>query len=366
MLTRMIYPFTAIAGQDELKLALLLNAVDPHIGGVLAMGDRGTAKSTAVRALASLLPPIAVMSGCRFHCDPSRPHTWCDECQTRPTGAATRTAGEITAHAHAISVPMVELPLGASEDRLLGSLDIEAALVLGERRFEPGILARAHRGFLYVDEVNLLDDHLVDRLLDVAASGVNRVEREGISLTHPAEFVLVGSGNPEEGELRPQLLDRFGLYVCVSTITDVATRAEIVRRRLAYTANPADFVSRYQGAEEALANRIAQARANLAQVVMPDDLIDAIAGLCCDLEIVGHRGELTVVRTAKALAAFEGSHSCTWRHVAQTAPMALRHRLRRDPLDPIGDDDAIAEALVIRQSMLGGDEVEPPPYRAAR
>src|SRR5690606_27355714 len=271
-----VYPFTAIVGQDELRLALVLVAIDPLIGGVLAMGDRGTAKSTAVRALARLLPPIPVVAGCPFRCDPDRPDEWCSLCRERDSrGEKLATEWQ--------PIPVVDLPLGATEDRFLGSLDIEAALTRGETVFAPGLLARANRGFLYIDEVNLLEDHLVDLLLDVAASGVNVVEREGVSLTHPARFVLIGSGNPEEGDLRPQLLDRFGLFVPVATITDIRLRVEIVRRRDDFERHPLAFAARFAAAEEDLRARIVHARERLDAVEVPQTVLEAVARLAAEL-----------------------------------------------------------------------------------
>src|SRR6185503_5855052 len=253
---RPAYPFTAIVGQEEMKLALLLSVIDPYIGGVIVMGHRGTAKSTAVRALAALLPPISKVKGCLYGCDPKQPAELCDDCLAK-AGRLTVVRG---------SVPVVDLPLGATEDRVCGTLDIERALVDGVKAFEPGLLARANRGFLYIDEVNLLDDHLVDVLLDAAASGRNIVEREGISISHPARFVLVGSGNPEEGELRPQLLDRFGLYTQITTITDLDQRVEIVERRERFDDDPAAFEAEFAAAEDQLRKQITRAKKLLARV----------------------------------------------------------------------------------------------------
>lgn len=332
-----VYPFTAIVGQDELRLALVLVAIDPLIGGVLAMGDRGTAKSTAVRGLARLLPPIPVVAGCPFRCDPGRPEEWCSFCRERAAQGGLETEWQ--------PIPVVDLPLGATEDRVTGSLDIEAALTRGETVFAPGILARANRGFLYIDEVNLLDDHLVDLLLDVAASGVNVVEREGISLQHPARFVLVGSGNPEEGDLRPQLLDRFGLYVQVATITDIALRVEIVRRRDEFERRPQAFIARFSTAERDLRDRIAAARERLDAVVVPDETVEAAARLAAELGLSGHRGELCLLRAARALAAFAGREAATVADVAALAPMALSHRLRRDPLDDLDSGERVRHAV---------------------
>jgi magnesium chelatase subunit D len=317
------YPFTAIVGQDEMKLGLILSVIDPHIEGVLIMGHRGTGKSTAVRALADLLPPLKRVRGCAYGCDPRGADGSCESC-----AVATRRGRPLPGEER--RVPVVELPLGATEDRVCGSLDIEKALNAGIKAFEPGLLARAHRGFLYIDEVNLLEDHLVDLLLDVAASGRNVVEREGISLSHPARFVLVGSGNPEEGEVRPQLLDRFGFYVCVETVNELDARVEIMRRRERFERDPEVFRNE-AGAEQArLRRRIVCARRLLPQVDADSELIARIAGVCLQLNIVGHRGELTILRAAKALAAFEGRKRATDGDVRRVAVMSLRHRLRRD------------------------------------
>lgn len=337
-----IFPFSAIVGQDDLKLALLLTSVDPLIGGVLAMGHRGTGKSTTVRALARVLPPLAVVRGCRFHCDPQRPEEWCSECHER---FPQRAGGPAFAHDPSapgnrfpegvevdyIETPFVDLPLGTTEDRLLGSLDMEKALREGIKAFEPGLLARAHRGFLYVDEVNLLDDWIVDRLLDTVAAGWHVVEREGISLRHPARFILVGSGNPEEGELRPQLVDRFGLSVTVETPTDIDERVAILRRRDAFERDPAAFVARFQPEEERLRRRIAAARRLLPSVEVPTEVLRLAASLCAELGLDGHRGELTLMRTSAALAAWEGRPAARRDDVVRIAPLALLHRLRPDP-----------------------------------
>jgi len=306
-----------------MRRALLIAAVDPGIGGVLVLGDRGTGKSTAVRALAALLPNIRVAAGCRYNCDPQDPRSLCDDCRARrATLRATRAP-----------VPVVDLPLGATEDRVVGALDLERALAHGEKRFEPGLLARANRGFLYIDEVNLLEDHLVDLLLDVAVSGENVVEREGLSVRHPARFVLVGSGNPEEGELRPQLLDRFGLCVEVRTPTELATRVEVIRRRTAFERDADAFADAYRMAEEKLRRRILTARAGLGAVMLPDEIMERAARLCIALGTDGLRGELTLMRAAQAAASLDGSERVTLAHLREVAPPALRHRLRRNPLD---------------------------------
>jgi magnesium chelatase subunit I len=333
------FPFTAIVAQDELKLALLVCAVDPGIGGVLAFGDRGTGKSTAVRALAALLPPMRVVDGCRYCCDPDASIGWCSECRARfASGAPTKGTKIAKApKSHLAPVPVVDLPLGATEDRVVGALDLERALSQGVKAFEPGLLARANRGFLYVDEVNLLEDHLVDLLIDVAASGENVVEREGLSVRHPARFVLVGSGNPEEGELRPQLLDRFGLAVEVRTPDDLQTRVEVVRRRDAFERDPQAFTAQWSRAQAAEQKRIVNARKRLADVSVPDATLERAATLCIALGTDGLRGELTLVRAARALAAHEGDKLVADQHLKRLAAPALRHRLRRNPLD---DSDA--------------------------
>src|SRR6478735_1459260 len=311
------FPFSAIVGQDEMKLALLIAAVDPKVGGVLAFGDRGAGKSTAVRALAALLPNMKVVAGCRYNCNPERPAEFCEDCRVRAAKGGLKSAQ--------ISVPVVDLPLGATEDRVVGALDLERALTRGEKAFEPGLLARANRGFLYIDEVNLLEDHLVDLLLDVAASGVNTVEREGLSIRHPARFVLVGSGNPEEGELRPQLLDRFGLAVEVTTPTDIATRVAVVRARDAYERDPVAFCAARTGEEKKIQKRILLARERLPGVTVPDAALERAARLCLALGTDGLRGELTLMRTARALAALDGDAAVTDDHLRRIAPASLRH-----------------------------------------
>lgn len=333
-----VYPFAAIVGQEEMKLALLLNVIDPLIGGVLIMGHRGTGKSTAVRALADLLPNIWKASDCAFGCDPDETENLCDECDARLTahGKLARTRAV---------VPVVDLPLGATEDRVCGTINLERALKDGVKVFEAGLLARAHRGFLYVDEVNLLEDHLVDLLLDVAVTGRNTVEREGISLTHPARFVLVGSGNPEEGELRPQLLDRFGLYAEVQTVTDLEQRVRIVSLREAFERDPAKLRAEFEAEQQRLRRSLTRARKLAPQVSLSHEMLRAIASLCLQLRIDGHRGELTIARAARALAAFEGRREVSEEDVRRVAQLALRHRLRRDPLEPTGGGTRITQAL---------------------
>lgn len=332
------YPFTAIVGQEEMRLALLLTVIDPHIGGAIILGHRGTGKSTAVRALADLLPPILKVKGCLYGCDPVSLDSLCDGCRERLEKNA-KLASERG------PVPVVDLPLGATEDRVCGTLDIERALVEGVKAFEPGLLARANRGFLYIDEVNLLDDHLVDVLLDAAASGINVVEREGISVAHPARFVLVGSGNPEEGDLRPQLLDRFGLFTEITTITDLDQRIEIVERRERFEKDATVFREEFRDSQDRLRKQLEKARAACHLVRLDRSLLRRIAELCVSLEVDGHRGELTIARAAKAVAAFEGRDVVTAEDVRRVARMSLRHRLRKDPLERVESGERIEQAL---------------------
>ena len=334
------FPFSAIVGQDEMKLALLIASVEPSIGGVLVFGDRGTGKSTAVRALAELLPPMKVVIGCPYSCDPHAPAKACEVCKAPP-----RTTAKATLKSGTVPVPVVDLPLGATEDRVVGALDLERALTQGVKAFEPGLLARAHRGFLYIDEVNLLEDHLVDLLLDVAASGENVIEREGLSVRHPARFVLIGSGNPEEGELRPQLLDRFGLSVEVRTPTDVAQRVEVIRRRDAYERDPAAFNAAWHKEDARVRRRIVAARERVADVAVPDAVLEQTTRLCMALGTDGLRGELTLMRAARALAAIEAAPVVGLDHIRRVAPPALRHRLRRNVLDDTGSSTRVERAL---------------------
>ncbi|MEV4257806.1 ATP-binding protein, partial [Spirillospora sp. NPDC049652] len=321
------YPFSAVVGMADLKLALLVNAVSPAVGGVLVRGEKGTAKSTVVRALAALLPPVDTVPGCRFSCDPTDPDPRCPDGPHDAVTAQVRDAR------------LVELPVGASEDRLTGSLDIERALTEGVKAFEPGLLAAAHRGVLYVDEVNLLHDHLVDLLLDAAAMGESHVEREGVSVRHAARFLLVGTMNPEEGELRPQLLDRFGLTVEVAATRDPAERAEVVRRRLRFEEDPAAFAAAWTGAEAALADRITAARALLPEVVLTDAALRQITAVCAAFEVDGLRADLVTARAAMALAAWNGRTEVTSDDVRTAARLALPHRRRRDPFDAPGLDE---------------------------
>lgn len=328
------FPFTAVVGQDDLRLALLLNAVSPAVGGVLVRGEKGTAKSTAVRALSALLPPVDVVTGCRFSCDPAAPDPACPDGPHEVEASTTRPAR------------MVELPVGASEDRLVGALDIERALSEGVKAFEPGLLADAHRGILYVDEVNLLHDHLVDLLLDAAAMGASYVEREGVSVRHAARFLLVGTMNPEEGELRPQLLDRFGLTVEVAASREPDQRVEVVRRRLAHDDDPAAFVARWADDEAEVRARIVAARALLPSVRLGDGALRQIAATCAAFEVDGMRADIVMARTATALAAWAGRTDVLAEDVRQAALLALPHRRRRNPFDAPGlDEDKLDETL---------------------
>ena len=339
-MTKANFPFSAIVGQEEMKRALLIAAVDRSIGGVMVFGDRGTGKSTAARGLAALLPPIRIVAGCRYGCDPAGAPDCPDGCATRGGQKAGRAP-----------VPFVDLPLGATEDRVIGALDLERALTRGEKAFEPGLLARAHRGFLYIDEINLLEDHLVDLLLDVAASGENVVEREGLSIRHAARFVLVGSGNPEEGELRPQLLDRFGLSVEVRTPDVLAERIEVVKRRDAFDRDPQGFVALWAAEDTKILRRLARAQAMLDRVTVPDAVLELAARLCMAIGADGLRGELTLMRAGRALAALERKAIVDRSHVTRIAAMALRHRLRRNPLDDSGSTVRIERAMA---EVLGG------------
>ncbi|MEM0977389.1 MAG: magnesium chelatase ATPase subunit I [Pseudomonadota bacterium] len=325
------FPFSAIVGQEEMKRAVILTAIDPTIGGVLIFGDRGTGKSTAIRALAGLMPPIERIAGCLYN--------------SASLAARPSFADLLEDKIESVPTPVVDLPLGVTEDRVVGALDIERALTKGEKHFEPGLLARAHRGYLYIDEVNLLEDHIVDLLLDVAASGENVVEREGLSVRHPAKFVLVGSGNPEEGELRPQLLDRFGLSVDVSTPTTVKDRVEVIRRRDAFESDHKNFMRKWKAADTRTRKAILSAREALGTITTPDAALEDCAALCIALGADGLRGELTLLRSARALAAFEGATEVTRDHIRQIAPSALRHRLRRDPLDEAGSDQRVANTI---------------------
>lgn len=319
-----IYPFTAIVGQERMKRALILNAVEPRIGGVLIRGERGTAKSTAARALAALLPKVNVVKDCRFGCDPQNPNAWCTECRER--AAASKDLPF-----EAKSTPFVNLPVSATEDRVVGTLDIEKAIQKGERHFEPGVLASANRGLLYIDEVNLLDDHVVDLLLDSAAMGVNMVEREGISFSHPARFILVGTMNPEEGDLRPQLLDRFAFSVEIVGIRDARERVLIMERNIAFEADPDAFRHDFMLKEEELSHQIEQARKLIGKVTHTKRDLLSIAALTASLNVDGHRADLVILKAARAQAAFEGRTSVSDHDIALAAELTLPHRIKRGP-----------------------------------
>ncbi len=335
---RRVFPFTAVIGQEEMKLALLLNVIDPRIGGVMIMGDRGTGKSTTIRALADLLPAIEVVEGDPYNSSLNDPDLQSNDVRERIESGSDIQKSEK-------QVPMVDLPLGATEDRLCGTIDIEKALSEGVRAFEPGLLAKANRGLLYVDEVNLLDDHLVDVLLDSAASGWNTVEREGISIRHPARFVLIGSGNPEEGELRPQLLDRFGMSVEVRTVRDAKLRVQVVDQRTAFDNNPETFSNSVQGNQDSLQNKVVAAQNLLSEVTIDEDLRLKISAVCGELDVDGLRGDIVTNRAARALAAFEGRNEVTEEDIARVVSTALRHRLRKDPLEQVDSGDRVIKAF---------------------
>ncbi len=335
---RVVFPFTAIVGQEEMKLALLLNVIDPKIGGVMIMGDRGTGKSTTIRALADLLPEIPVVANDPFSSHPSDPDLMSDEVrQQLEQGADIPTSRK--------KVIMVDLPLGATEDRVCGTIDIEKALSEGVKAFEPGLLAKANRGILYVDEVNLLDDHLVDVLLDSAASGWNTVEREGISIRHPARFVLVGSGNPEEGELRPQLLDRFGMHAEIHTVKEPALRVQIVEQRAEFDQNPPAFLEKYKSQQEELQQKIVNAQQLLPTVIIDYDLRVKISEVCSELDVDGLRGDIVTNRAAKAITAFERRNEVTVDDIRRVITLCLRHRLRKDPLESIDSGYKVGKAF---------------------
>lgn len=324
----MNFPFTAIVGQEELKTALILNVIDPGIGGLLVMGEKGTAKSTAVRALAELLPEIRVVRECRFRCEPEG--QLCDACREQKAegGVATGRA----------KMRVVELPLGITEDRLIGTLDIEHAIKQGEKRFEPGLLADANRNFLYVDEVNLLEDHIIDLLLDSAAMGVNTVEREGISFSHPARFILVGSMNPEEGDLRPQLLDRFGLCVQVMGLHDREQRMEILRRRGGFDNDAPSFVAQWEERQQELAKRIVAARGRLGGIELDDAALERIVTITTALKLDGHRADIVIMKSARALAAYRGEGKVGMDEIRDAALLALPHRQKRLPFQEMGSE----------------------------
>ncbi len=336
MSARQVFPFPAIVGQEEIKLALLLNAISPAIGGVLIRGHKGTAKSTAVRALSRILPDIEVVASCPFMCTPASAPEACPHCDTAPEARQSTVR----------PARLVELPLGVTEDRVAGTLDIERALKSGEKHFEPGLLAAAHRGMLYIDEVNLLSDHIVDILLDAAAMGVNYVEREGVSVSHASSFILVGTMNPEEGELRPQLLDRFGLAVDVQAAHDIDMRTEVVRRRIAFDAHPSAFQQQWADAERVEQQRLLHARQLLPDVHLHDDLLKMIAGICNDFGVDGMRADIVMYRAAVALAAYEGRTEVSEADIRRVAPLVLPHRRRRQPFDePSVDEQELDDSL---------------------
>lgn len=335
---RRVFPFTGIIGQEEMKLALILNVTDPKIGGVMIMGDRGTGKSTTIRALVDILPEIDVVPDDPFNSSPIDPEFMSEEVREMFERGESLPAGKK-------KVPMIDLPLGATEDRVCGTIDIEKALTEGVKSFEPGLLAKANRGILYVDEVNLLDDHLVDVLLDSAASGWNTVEREGISIKHPAQFVLVGSGNPEEGELRPQLLDRFGMHAEIRTIADPKLRVKIVQQRIDFDMDPESILKNFEESQEELRNKILSAKELLREVKIAEDLRIKISQVCSELDVDGLRGDIVVNRAAKAAAAFNGRKEVTVDDIAQIISLCLRHRLRKDPLETIDSGDKVKQVF---------------------
>jgi magnesium chelatase subunit I len=337
---RPVFPFTAIVGQEEMKLALILNVIDPKIGGVMIMGDRGTGKSTTVRALVDLLPEIDVVTNDPFNSDPNDPEAMSDEVRD-----LIRAKGAQALPVSKTKISMVDLPLGATEDRVCGTIDIEKALTEGVKAFEPGLLAKANRGILYVDEVNLLDDHLVDVLLDAAASGWNTVEREGVSIRHPARFILVGSGNPEEGELRPQLLDRFGMHAQIGTVREPELRVQIVEQRTSFDQNPQAFKAQFEASQKELRDKIATARALLPQVQIDYELRVSISKICSELNVDGLRGDIVTNRASKSLAAFEGRTQVTPQDIFTVVALCLRHRLRKDPLETIDSGSKVQDAF---------------------
>ena len=341
------YPFSAIVGQEELKLGLILNLVDPKLGGILAFGEKGTAKSTVVRALAGLLPDIPVVKGCRFRCNPSEKGKLCPECRAKvERGEALEV--------ETLPMRVVDLPVSATEDRVVGTLDLEEAIQNGRKKFDPGILAESNRGILYVDEVTLLDDHIVDLLLDSAAMGVNTVEREGVSFSHPAQFLLVGTMNPEEGELRPQLLDRFGLSTQIEGIKDAEKRVMIMKYRNSYDRDPQKFCEFFAEQEKKLADQIFYAREHLLQVEVPDELLLKIANLSVALEVEGHRADLTLMKAIRAYAAWEGRKTAVEEDILKTAPMVFRHRMRSLPFEQAKTFDlSIIERILEEGEQIG-------------
>lgn len=334
-----IYPFTALVGQEGMKLALILNAINPKLAGVLIRGEKGTAKSTAVRALAALLPDNQVVFDCPFGCNPDDVTTMCSSCreQLQSSKELNRTIRKMR---------VVELPVSATEDRVVGTLDMEEAIKKGEKRFEPGVLAEANRGILYVDEVNLLDDHIVDVLLDSAAMGVNTVEREGVSFTHPANFMLVGTMNPEEGELRPQLLDRFGLCVQIEGILDPDQRVDVIRRRVAFEEDPTGFCVEWEPEQKKLRQKVITAKKALPKVRVPDKMLYLIAEIAVEMGVDGHRADLIMMKAAKTMAALQGREEVSEEDIRATADLALMHRMRRKPFQDLGLDEQKLEDIM--------------------
>jgi len=343
---RPVYPFSAIIGQEEMKFAALMNIIDPNIGGIMVMGDRGTGKSTTVRSLVDLLPLIDVVQDDPFMSSPT------DTNLMSPEVLAAFKSGEAL-ETTKVPINMVDLPLGATEDRVCGTIDIEKALTEGTKAFEPGLLAKANRGILYVDEVNLLDDHLVDVLLDSAASGWNTVEREGISICHPARFILIGSGNPEEGELRPQLLDRFGMHAQIKTVKLPEERVRVVEERTEFDANPKSFRAKYRDQQQDVVEKVTLARALLSEVEVPMDIRLKISQVCAELDVDGLRGDLVTTRAARAAAAYRGSKTVTDEDVYSIITLCLRHRLRKDPMATIDEGTRVIEVFC---SVFGYDE----------
>lgn len=336
---RLIFPFTALVGQEKMKNALILNAINPKLGGVLIRGEKGTAKSTAVRALAALLPEIDVAADCRFGCNPHNEKEMCHECFNRKTGGE-----ELEIKKRKIRV--VELPVGSTEDRVVGSLDLELAIKKGEKKFEPGILAEANRGILYVDEVNLLDDHIVDVLLDSAAMGVNSMEREGVSYSHPSQFILIGTMNPEEGELRPQLLDRFGLCVNIEGINDLDQRVEVVKRWTAFEEDPQKFIETWSIEENKLKDVVINARDIFDDITLSDEMLYLISKIAIDMNVDGHRADIIMMKASKTFAAFDGREEVTKEDVQIAADMALQHRMRRKPFQKLGVDEGRIDEII--------------------
>lgn len=333
-----LYPFAAIVGQEKMKLALLLNAINSSIGGVLIKGEKGTAKSTAVRALAQILPKRRIVQACKYGCDPDKPWQFCEDCKGR--------CSDISLKAEWTEIKVVELPVSATEDRVVGTLDIEKAIKLGEKHFEPGVLAQANQNILYVDEINLLDDHVVDVLLDSAAMGVNTVEREGISYTHPAYFTLVGTMNPEEGDIRPQLLDRFGLSVEIVGEQETTQRVEVVKRRLAFEAEAEAFCKQYAKQQKVLQEQILKAKQLLEIVTISDELLAKVAEICITVGVDGHRSDITVVKTAMTIAAWRGRKVVIAEDILEACQLALPHRLRRKPFEEaVLDIEKVSQVL---------------------